>query len=253
MTNATDAMDAMAHSQAYAFLAEAFGDPDNAMLAWLNQILPVAEAAFAMIGGTNSRAALAALRSEIVHLDEAGLAHAHRSVFGHGVSGDCPPYEGEYGQPHIFQKTQSLADNVGFLQAFGLAPAPNHVDRLDHIGVELEFMHVLAAKEAYALIHGHGEDRLAIVREARRKYLKDHLGRWAPEFAARLETKAHDGPYAALARLLAAFVMEQACALDITLAPPDSANSEPEDGDDSAVCNSCVAAAVLDPALRGVS
>ncbi len=251
MTIVTDVMGAKARSQVYAFLAQAFADPDAATLTWLKQALPTAEAALATISGTESCAALAAVRSEIDGLDEDELAAAHHRVFGHGVSGDCPPYEGEYGHPHIFQKTQSLADNAGFLEAFGLASAPGLTDRLDHIAVELEFLHVLAAKEAYGLAHGHGEERLAIVRDATQKYLRDHLGRWAPAFAVRLESKAQDGPYAALARLLTAFIEEETLALDAAPVPAAAALLVPQPDDDPAICNGCAAASVFNPAMRG--
>ena len=249
MTTVTDVMGAKARSQVYAFLAQAFADPDAATLAWLKQTLPTAEVALATIGGMESCAALDAVRGEIGGLNEDELVAAHHRVFGHGVSGDCPPYEGEYGHAHIFQKTQSLADNAGFLEAFGLAPAPGRADRLDHISVELEFVHVLAAKEAYALAHDHGEERLAIVRDATRKYLKDHLGRWAPAFAAQLESKAQDGPYAALARLLATFIAEETLALDVAPVPSASFASQPDD--EQAGCDGCAAVSVFNPAMRG--
>ncbi len=249
MTTVTDVMGAKARSQVYAFLAQAFANPDAATLAWLKQTLPTAEVALATIGGTESCAALAAVCSEIDGLDEDEFAVAHHRVFGHGVSGDCPPYEGEYGHAHIFQKTQSLADNAGFFQAFGLAPAPSLTDRLDHISIELEFLHILAAKEAYALTQGHGEERLAIVRDAARKYFEHHLGRWAPAFAARLESKAQDEPYAALARLLAAFIAEETLALDVAPVPSTSFASQPDD--EQAVCDGCAAVSVFNPAMRG--
>ena len=151
------------------------------------------------------------------------------------------------------RRLRSLADNAGFFQAFGLMSAPGLADRLDHISIELEFLHILAAKEAYALIQGHGEERLAIVRDAARKYFEHHLGRWAPAFAARLESKAQDGPYAALARLLAAFVAEETLALDVTPFPAAAISLAPQSGDESAICDGCTAAAVFNPnpAMRG--
>lgn len=249
MTIVTAIIGAKARSLVYAFLTQAFADPDATTLAWLKETLPTAETALATIGGTESRAALAAFSGEIDGLDEGQFAAAHHRVFGYGVSGDCPPYEGEYGHPHIFQKTQSLADNVGFLEAFGLAPAPGFADRLDHIAVELEFLHVLAAKEAYALAHNHSEEQLMIVRDATRAYLTNHLGRWAPAFAARLRSKAQDGPYAALARLLGAFIAEETQALDVAPVLAASFASPPDDG--SAICEGCAAASVFNPAMQG--
>lgn len=249
MTITTEVMRARARSQIYAVLAQAFADPDASTLAWLKETLPTAETALATAGGAESRVALAAVRSEIGVLDEDEIFAAHHRIFGHGVSGDCPPYEGEYGHPHIFQKTQCLADNAGFLEAFGLALAPGLADRLDHIAVELEFLHVLAAKEAYALAHNHGEEQLAMVRDATRRYLKDHLGRWVPAFAARLESKAQDGPYAALARLLAAFIAEETQALDV--APVLATLAASQSDDELAMCEGCEAASVFAPAMRG--
>lgn len=251
MTNVTDIMEVRARSQVYAFLAQAFGDPDAMTLASLKLTLPVAEAALAAAGRTKSRSALAALRYEIEGLDGDELIAAHHRIFGHGVSGDCPPYEGEYGHAHIFQKTQSLADNAGFFQAFGLTAAPSLTDRLDHISVELEFLHILAAKEDYALTKDHGEERVAIVRDATRKYFEHHLGRWVPVFAARLESKAQDGPYAALARLLAAFVAEETLALDVAPVPAVTGAVESQSDDEPSGCEGCAEATVFNPAMRG--
>ena len=251
MTHRADISAAAARSHVYAFLAQAFAEPEPATLAWLQQALPAAESALTAIGATESCAALADVRREIDDLADERFAAAHHFVFGHLISGDCPPYEGEYGHAHIFQKTQGLADNAGFLRAFGLAPAPGIADRLDHISIELEFLHVLAAKEAYALARGHGEERLAIVRDATRKYLNDHLGRWAPAFAARLESKAQDGPYAALARLLAAFIAEDTLALNVAPVPAAAVPFQPEPDDQPAGCEGCSAAAIFSPAMRG--
>ena len=250
MTELAEAAEAAARSRVYAFLAEAFADPDPATLARLKEALPATEAALALISGTESTAALAALRSEIDTLGEGELADAHRRAFGLGVSGDCPPYEGEYGQAHIFQKTQCLADSAGFLRAFGLAASPAFKDRLDHISVELEFLHVLAAKEAYALAQGHGEQRLSIVRDATRKYLERHFGRWAPVFAARLESKAQSGPYAALARLLAAFVAEEIRALEVAPDPAGAGMLDPQ-LQEPAACEECLAPSVFHSGMGG--
>lgn len=241
---------AVARSQVYAFLASALADPDGDTLTSLRRLLPATKAALGAIGSPGAQAALSAVQEELERLEEREFPAAHHRVFGHLVSGDCPPCEGEYGNAHIFQKTQCLADNAGFLKAFGLEAAPGVAVRLDHISVELEFLHVLAVKEAYALAHGHGEVRVAIVRDAARRYLRDHLGRWAPAFAARLEAKAQGGPYAALAQLLAAFIAEDASSLDVALSPVKVrplSQSEDEQSD----CEECAAAAAFNPTMRG--
>lgn len=252
MAELSPAARAIARSRVYAFLAQAFAEPDAETYAGLRQLLPDAKAALAAVEAMQSHAAIDAVSAELGRVDYDEFAATHLAAFGPLASGDCPPYEGEYGHAHIFQKTQCLADNAGFIRAFGLAAAPGLGERIDHISVELEFLHVLAAKEAYALAQGHSEERLEIVREATRKYLRDHLGRWAPGFAARLDAKAKVGPYAALARLLAAFVAEETCALGVM---PTAANVSLDAQADSepAACQECAAAAVFNSAMRGES
>lgn len=238
-------------SRVYALLAQSFVEPDLTAKTRLEQALSTAESALADVGETSVRAALAAVHEALDGLEAHQLAAAHHCVFGHIASGDCPPYEGEYGQAHIFQKTQCLADNTGFYRAFGLVLAPDLAERADHISVELEFLHVLAAKEAYALVHDHGEERLTIVREATRNYLQDHLARWAPAFATRLERKARDGFYAALARLLAAFVADEVQMFGVTPSPATFVEGDPQTDEALAACDGCSVGAMPTPAMRG--
>ena len=65
----------------------------------------------------------------------------------------CSPYEGSYGAaPLLAGKGAALADIAGFYAAFGMTPGAAEVE--DHIAAELEFMSVLALKEAAALAEG---------------------------------------------------------------------------------------------------
>jgi DMSO reductase family type II enzyme chaperone len=131
------------------------------------------------------------------------LPAEHRRVFSHIMSADCPPCETIYTAPHIFQQTQELSDIAGFFRAFGLEMADR--ERLDHISVELEFMHFLTYKEAYALTR-HGSAKARLCREAQRKFMQEHLGRWALRFAERLSGKADGGYYGCVASLTEAFL-----------------------------------------------
>lgn len=204
---------AAARGVVYRLLAAAFRVPDAETTTWLQAEMPATEAALAILGDRASLAALAAVDAALAPAGAADLAAAHRRIFGHIVSGDCPPYEAEYGQRHIFQKTQTLADNAGFFRAFGLAQPEGAGERGDHVSVELEFMHFLAVKEAYARLRRHARGQLRLLRTAQARYLREHLGRWTPAFAARLEAAAGGGFYAGLARLLAAFVARDARSL----------------------------------------
>jgi len=89
-------------------------------------------------------------------------------------------------------------------------------ERPDYLATELEFMYLLALKEAWAIQQNQPE-WTEITTQAQRRFLEDHLGRWLPLFAASLSRLNADGrqerspsPYVALARLAAAFVQAEA-------------------------------------------
>ncbi|MBI4550851.1 MAG: molecular chaperone TorD family protein [Candidatus Latescibacteria bacterium] len=136
------------------------------------------------------------------------LQTEYRRVFGHTISHEYPPYETQYGGPHVFQQTQELGDIAGFYGAFGLEMSDEQKERLDHLSVELEFMGFLAYKEAYALKH-HGMDKADQCHQAQRVFLRDHLGRWAPVFLTRLKEKTESDLYTALATWANAFLASE--------------------------------------------
>ena len=72
---------------------------------------------------------------------------------------------------------ERLADLAAFYHAFGLEVAEDAGERHDHLCLELEFMCVLAAKEAYAHEHQLDAEQLAQCRDAQKTFLREHLGR----------------------------------------------------------------------------
>ena len=102
----------------------------------------------------------------------------------------------------------------------------------------MEFLCVLAAKEAYALEHQLDPEELLICRNAQKRFLREHLARWTPAFARRLARMAGDTPLGALASFTRCFV-EAECARygiapgseDLLLRPVDEAAES--------MCNSC--------------
>lgn len=120
------------------------------------------------------------------------------SLFGHTVRGDCPPHELEYGElkADALYQPHRLADIAAFYSAFGLELAPEMADRVDHLAMECEFYAVLCAKEEVA------GDNLDLCRDAQKKFLREHLGRWTPAFSRRLARMAGDPFYRAVAELL---------------------------------------------------
>ena len=87
------------------------------------------------------------------------LRDDHRRVFSNVISLDCPPYETLFGNDHVFGQSYTMGDIAGFYNAFGLQLSQDIHERLDHLSVELEFIHYLAYKESYALLHD-GKEKL---------------------------------------------------------------------------------------------
>lgn len=155
-----------------------------------------------------------------------------KRTFDHGSSRDWPPYETEYGVDNLFQQTQELADIAGFYRAWGLSPER---ERPDHASVELEFLAYLAEKETAARTDEHR----SIAREARRKFLADHAGRWMPVFAARLE-RTPSTFYQAYARALKEFIRRETEALGAVPATLRSMDLRPAEPPGEMECGACV-------------
>jgi len=165
------------------------------------------------------------------------LQSEHRRAFG-ATGSLC--YETEYGLPHEFRQSQELADIAGFYRAFGFDAGGPTRERPDYLGTELEFMYVLALKEAYAQAQGMPE-QVEICVDAQRKFVQDHLGQWIGLFALGLEHSAADGPYAALARLTSAFVIADAGRLGAQLEPRQTAQVMPTPLGPDLSCDACPA------------
>jgi TorA maturation chaperone TorD len=111
-------------------------------------------------------------------------------------------------------KAALLADVAGFYRAFGLEPAAGQPEVEDHVCAELEFMSVLALKEAWAIAGRHTEG-LEVTLAAQRAFLTDHLARWAGAFARRVTAAAAPGFYPAAAALLQAWIDADCARLQI--------------------------------------
>jgi TorA maturation chaperone TorD len=150
------------------------------------------------------------------------VAYEFSAIFGHTISADCPPYETQYGTGIIFAQTQRMGDITAFYRAFGVQVAPDAHERHDHIATELEFMSVMAFREATAIIENDPE-HLAAVLDAGRKFLVEHVAPWGLTFAERLARKARlvappeGGFYAALTRCLGAMLRDELPLAQVTL------------------------------------
>ncbi len=147
------------------------------------------------------RAVVAAVSSAT--LDEA--RRAHQLLFPVVESQDCPAYETAYRGRDIWVQTDSMADAAGFYRAHGVRVGLPRPERPDHITVELEFMSLLARKEAAALEMEMSE-AVEICRDTGDAFLRDHLGCWGIAFGRRVEHLATAPYLVAAGRLLATWL-----------------------------------------------
>ncbi|MBI4560716.1 MAG: molecular chaperone TorD family protein [Candidatus Rokubacteria bacterium] len=148
----------------------------------------------------------------------AALESSFRRLFGHTARGVVPPYETEYGEDSLFQPMQELADLAAFYRTFGLTLNAQAHERLDHVSCQCEFMLVLTRKEAYAREQG-DPAMLEATQGASRRFLRDHLGRWAPAFGLKLAREDRSGFYEALGDLCSAFVSHECARVGVPAGP----------------------------------
>jgi DMSO reductase family type II enzyme chaperone len=242
---------AMARAFLHQFLARAFEDPSIETWAWLTDASTARALRCAAEALGNLQPSAPSLLSRLQVENFQSFQTAYVIAFGHAARGDCPLNEIEYADlkaDPLFQPHR-LADIAAFYHAFGMEIAADAAERADHLGMELEFMSVLAAKEAYALELQLEADQLQLCRQAQKEFLREHLGRWTPAFARRLARVARDEALAAFADLLAAFVAGECARFglvpggeDLVLRPVEEASER--------LCDSCGLAESLPGMMR---
>lgn len=123
------------------------------------------------------------------------LQGEHTFLFARNVP--CPLNASAYEPQAGLRTTRSIGDVVSFYGAFGFQVSSAARELADHLCVELEFLGVLAAKEAYAA----GLRRpcpAAVCRRARYKFAGEHLLPWLPDLVRRLRDKSRLRFYPAL-------------------------------------------------------
>ena len=229
----------------YRFLAKAFENPEPEGWTWLtaSEVATALDSATATVAW-DTTSSIRQFGNELIRQftpsGYSDFAASHLACFGHTVRGDCPMNEIEYGDikaDPLFQPHR-LSDLGAFFAAFGLEVTPDAAERIDHISIELEFMSVLAAKEAHAIEHQFDEDTIGVFRDAQKKFLREHLGRWSLAFARRLARMADGTALATVARLLGEFIKLECARFNV---PPGSEDLLLRPVDDSAerLCDSC--------------
>lgn len=220
---------AFARAAVYRLLAETLAYPSAEGVALLRGRVLGAAIRAARSLDARTHAAARALAPALADLDPVTAERLYVRTFGHTSGGRALPYEGPYVTTNLFQETHGLADIAGFYRAFGVEPAAGSGERADHIVLELEFMYLLAFKEAYAR-RRHGAEPAAVCRDAQRTFLIAHLGRWGGRFFELLRGSEPPAPYAAVAALGGAFLATETAGLAIARGPQLAAPIEMADG-----------------------
>lgn len=218
---------ALGRAAVYRLLGAAFAYP----VAWRFQELAhvAAMAAEAPALAPAVREPLARFAAVAREVDPVAVAAEYVFLFDRQVR--CPPYEGAYAAAREpAGKAARLADIAGFYAAFGVTPAAGQPDMEDHVAAELEFMSILALKEAYARGEAHLEG-LEVTRGAESGFLADHLGCWPAAFAEALRAATPIPFYTAAAELLDAWVAAELRALGVRPAWAPGAGAAPPEAE----------------------
>lgn len=227
---------ALARSFIHRYLAKAYEDPAPEGWRWL--CAPGTQENLRAARAMAAPGKLPALALAPAGFD--AFLNAYLAAFGHAARGSCPLNEIEYGDikaDPLFQPHR-LADLAAFYRAFGLEVARDAGERQDHICLELEFMCVLASKEAYALEHQLDADHLAQCRDAQKKFLREHLGRWTPAFARRLAAATNEPSLCALAEFTRAFIESECIRFGVNPGS-EELSLRPVDEVADRMCDSC--------------
>jgi TorA maturation chaperone TorD len=125
--------------------------------------------------------------------DELGV---DRTRLYRGVSptyGPPPPYEAVWGKG-VTNVAATLQEVAGIYRLWGMVISPDAKERLDSIGVELDYLNQLALREAEAWEAGQAEQARELL-QAQEQFLVAHVGDWAPAFVEKALTKAETDFY----------------------------------------------------------
>lgn len=242
---------ARARAALYYYLSALFVYPEDALWQALQETTTDdVQHIHSLLGWSAEEAAC--LQKRLKEMTREQFEAEHVAIFGFTAAGELRPYEAGYGTSHVFQETHCLADVAGFYRAFGLEPCEAQRERPDHIAVELEFMHVLALKEAYGLAHGLAEEA-EVCGQAETDFLRDHLGRWAPGFLKHLGDRTGGAIFELIAHATAACLEEHCRDIGIRLESEEveSAPSTPEPEGTNFSCPApCVAGLVSEEGAK---
>jgi len=133
-----------------------------------------------------------------------------RTKLYRGVSptyGPPPPCEAVWDQ-RVTDATAALQALAEIYIAAGMGMAADARERVDYIGVELDFLRVLALRELDAWQSGDPDDARASL-DHQAAFVHDHLAQWVPAFVERALTDAQTDFYRGHLTMLRAFILAE--------------------------------------------
>ncbi len=126
--------------------------------------------------------------------------------------GPPPPYEMVWSrQAQGFEVLQAVAAEY---RKVGLEPAEDAKDRLDYIGLEMQFLRELALREAATWEEGE-EQKSQELLTLQHAFLNNHLGSWAPDFIEKALEMAETDFYRGHLKMMRGFLNAQKVELDM--------------------------------------
>ena len=242
--------DLLAASQIYQFLSTCLLEPNKEAMALFNnkEYMEEVKSCLGLHGNGELSETFNELQEGLKNADVETLAQGYRETFGGAtVAMDCPPYEMYFSGSHIWQQTQDLSDISGFYKAYGIEIEEDKTSsrRWDHIAVELEFLHFLTYKLAYAIENCSEEEQESCL-SAKKKFLYAHIGRWIKAFSVSVVKKTPEDFYRQAATLATAFVHIEMTKLSVDAEEIDEyMGNEPDylqrlEGKSASACDSCM-------------
>jgi TorA maturation chaperone TorD len=121
--------------------------------------------------------------------------------------GPPPPYEMVWSKK--WRELDLLIELTKIYRENHLAPSSKVIDRLDYMGMELEFIHALATRETTAWDEGKAEAAGALF-EVQKAFFGEHLQQWIPDFVEKALESAQTDFYHGHLLMIRGFILEQA-------------------------------------------
>jgi nitrate reductase assembly molybdenum cofactor insertion protein NarJ len=153
------------------------------------------------------------------------LQSEYIAIFDNGRESN-PIYETEYDRRRAMAKGNELSDIAGFYKAFGfeLDASLDGMEMLDHAGIEFEFYALMLMKQVH-LEEANDAVGIEIVRDAGKKFLKSHLGRFIGSIARRPGVEA-SAFYGGVFKWCAQLVAGECKRLELEVIPADWVDGE---------------------------